>query len=89
MLTKQPDQPASALSELYKTDFHAWTRRAAELVRQHKLDALHLEDLAEEFDTGLSLCARRDPRSDLLSRRGLSPAYRHEASGTLISIGLQ
>jgi hypothetical protein len=28
----------SALSELYKTDFHAWTLKAAELIRQHRLD---------------------------------------------------
>jgi hypothetical protein len=63
MLPKHPDQPASALSELYKTDFHAWTRRAAELVRQHKLDALNLEDLAEELD---SMGAKE--RRELMSR---------------------
>jgi ribosomal protein L29 len=39
------------LADLYKTDFHAWTVRAAELLRQHKLDELDLDDLAEELDS--------------------------------------
>jgi len=39
----------SSLSDLYKSDFHAWTRQAAALVREHKLDELNLDDLAEEL----------------------------------------
>jgi hypothetical protein len=39
------------LAELYKTDFHAWTLKAAELVRQRRFDELNLEDLAEELES--------------------------------------
>lgn len=45
----RPDQTMSSLSDLYKSDFHAWTRQAAALVREHKLDELNLDDLAEEL----------------------------------------
>jgi hypothetical protein len=41
----------SALSELYKTDFHAWTLKAAELIRQHRFDEVNTDDLAEELDS--------------------------------------
>lgn len=41
----------SHLSELYKTDFHAWTLKAAELVRQHKFDELNWDDVAEELES--------------------------------------
>jgi hypothetical protein len=41
----------SALYELYKTDFHAWTLKAAELLRAHRFDELNAEDLAEELDS--------------------------------------
>jgi hypothetical protein len=41
----------SALSDLYKTDFYAWTLRAAALLREHKLDELNLDDLADELDS--------------------------------------
>ena len=41
----------STLSDLYKSDFHAWTQQAAALVREHKLDELNLDDLAEELDS--------------------------------------
>jgi ribosomal protein L29 len=40
----------SALSELYKTDFHAWTLKAAELLRQGQFDQLNIEELAEELE---------------------------------------
>jgi hypothetical protein len=40
-----------ALSELYKTDFHAWTLEVAELIRQHRFAELNVEDLAEELDS--------------------------------------
>ncbi len=36
----------STLSDLYKSDFHAGTQRAAALVREHKLDEFNLDDLA-------------------------------------------
>jgi len=53
---KRPDSAnavpsMSTLSDLYKSDFHAWTQRAAALVREHKLDELNLDDLAEELDS--------------------------------------
>jgi hypothetical protein len=35
----------TALSELYKTDFHAWTLKAAELIRQHRFDIAVRETL--------------------------------------------
>ncbi|WP_373507659.1 DUF29 domain-containing protein [Thiocapsa sp.] len=41
----------SALSELYKTDFHAWTLKAAELIRQHRFDEVNTDDLAEALDS--------------------------------------
>ncbi len=53
----------NALSELYKTDFHAWTLQAAALLRQHKLDELNLDDLAEELE---SMGAKE--RRELMSR---------------------
>jgi hypothetical protein len=40
----------SALLELYKTDFRAWTLKAAELLRQHQFDQLNIEELAEELE---------------------------------------
>lgn len=49
----------TALSDLYKSDFHAWTLRAAELVRTHRLDELNLEDLAEELE-GMGAKERRE-----------------------------
>jgi hypothetical protein len=60
----------SALSDLYKTDFHAWTLRAAELVRQHQLDELNLDDLAEELD---SMGAKE--RRELMSRLDVLVAH--------------
>jgi len=41
----------TVLSELYKTDFHAWALKAAELVRQQKFNELNIEDLAEELES--------------------------------------
>lgn len=40
----------NAVSELYKTDFHAWAMQTAALIRQHKFEELNIEDLAEELD---------------------------------------
>lgn len=40
----------NALSELYKTDFHAWALKAAELVRQQRFNEINIEELAEELD---------------------------------------
>lgn len=70
MSPKRPDQPVSTLSDLYKTDFHAWTLRTAELVRQHKLDELDLDDLAEELD---SMGAKE--RRELMSRLDVLVAH--------------
>jgi ribosomal protein L29 len=53
----------SDLSDLYKTDFHAWTLRTAALVREHRLDEIDLDDLAEELD---SMGAKE--RRELMSR---------------------
>ncbi len=41
----------SSLADLYKTDFHAWTLAAADLVRRHRFDELNADDLAEELDS--------------------------------------
>jgi hypothetical protein len=41
------DSPDSA--ELYRTDFHSWCLRQAELARAGRLDALDLPDIAEEL----------------------------------------
>ena len=41
----------NALSELYRSDFHAWALRAAEMVRQRKFAELNIEELAEELDS--------------------------------------
>jgi hypothetical protein len=41
----------SALSDLYKSDFHAWTQQAAALIREHRFAELNAEDLAEELDS--------------------------------------
>jgi len=49
----------SALLELYKTDFRAWTLKAAELLRQHQFDQLSIEELAKELeDLGDKECRR-------------------------------
>jgi hypothetical protein len=40
----------NVLSELYKTDFHAWTLKTAELLRQRQFDQLNIEELAEELE---------------------------------------
>ncbi len=39
------------LSELYKSDLHAWALQATALIRQHKFEELNIEDLAEELDS--------------------------------------
>lgn len=41
----------NTLSELYKTDFHAWTLKTASLIRRHQFDALNVEELAGELDS--------------------------------------
>lgn len=40
----------NTLSELYKTDFHAWALKTAELIRQRRFNELNLEELAEEIE---------------------------------------
>ena len=40
----------STLSELYQTDFHAWTLKVAELLRQRRFEQLNIDDLAEELE---------------------------------------
>ncbi|OKH30028.1 hypothetical protein NIES2119_31630 [[Phormidium ambiguum] IAM M-71] len=39
------------LIDLYETDFYAWTQRQAQLLRQHQLDCLDIENLVEEIDS--------------------------------------
>lgn len=39
------------LAELYHSDFHAWTLKAAELIRQRQFNDLNLDELAEELDS--------------------------------------
>ena len=70
-----------ALSELYKTDFHAWTLEVAELIRQHRFEELNVEDLAEELD-GMGNKERREVANRLvillahLLKWQFQPAYR-------------
>lgn len=54
----------NALSELYKTDFYAWTEKTAELLRQGRFAELDSKDLAEEVD-GMGAKERRELMSRL------------------------
>lgn len=72
MLPKQPDQPASALSELYRTDFHAWTLRAAECIRMRS-------SVRPSKQGSPSICFRRTvPIRSMKSSTGTSIPASHE-----------
>jgi len=80
----------SALSELYKTDFHAWTLAVAGLIRQRRFDELNTEDLAGELD-GMGRKERNEVANRLvillahLLKWQFQPAYRSSSGrGTLI-----
>jgi hypothetical protein len=78
---RHEDLGMSSLSELYKTDFHAWTRKTAELVRQQRFDEVDIEDLAEELDS-MGKKERHELANRLVTLLGhllkwqLQPAYR-------------
>jgi len=71
----------SSLADLYKTDFHAWTLAAADLVRRHRFDELNADDLAEELDS-MGRKERNEVANHLvillahLLKWQLQPAYR-------------
>lgn len=53
--------------QLYEQDFHAWTLRNAELIRQGRIDEVDLEHLAEELeDMGASRQQQLESRLRIL-----------------------
>ena len=50
---------------LYETDFYAWTRAQADLLRARRFDELDLEQLAEEIDS-VAARERREARNRLM-----------------------
>jgi len=51
---------------LYETDFYAWTQRQVELLRQHQLDCLDIENLIEEIDS-----LGKQQQQELVNRLGV------------------
>ncbi|MFB2894005.1 DUF29 domain-containing protein [Aerosakkonemataceae cyanobacterium BLCC-F50] len=51
---------------LYETDFYAWTQREVELLRQHQLDYLDIENLIEEIDS-----LGKQQQQELVNRLGV------------------
>ncbi|MFB2836025.1 DUF29 domain-containing protein [Floridanema evergladense] len=51
---------------LYETDFYAWTQKQVELLRQHQLDCLDIENLIEEIDS-----LGKQQQQELVNRLGV------------------
>ena len=58
------DHPDSARPSLYDTDFSAWCHAQARLLREGRLDALDIQNIAEELE-GMSRSDKRQIRSRL------------------------
>lgn len=54
------------LIDLYQTDFYAWTQTQVELLRQHQLDCLDIENLIEEIDS-----LGKQQQQELVNRLGV------------------
>lgn len=54
------------LIDLYETDFYAWTQKQAQLLRQHQLDCLDIENLVEEIDS-----LGKQQQQELVNRLGV------------------
>lgn len=58
------------LIDLYETDFYAWTQKQAQLLRQHQLDCLDIENLVEEIDS-----LGKQQQQELVNRLGILLAH--------------
>lgn len=54
------------LTDLYETDFYAWTQKQVELLRQHQLDSLDINNLIEEIDS-----LGKQQQQELVNRLGV------------------
>lgn len=69
-------------ASLYDEDFYTWTERQAELIRQGRVDALDLDNIAEEIaDLGRSLSASLEASYRLICLHQLKRMMQPERAG--------